>query len=163
MTPFRLGLAALAVVLIGATPAAGQVIAGRTTITLPDTTHLDEAGREIVRIERNRSAQIAAQDTAALRLVYADDFRGIAASGVRIDRPSLFVVFSRDDPRSTFTIDELAVRTLDPSKTSAVLTGRLRTLHGETLVAQTRYTHVWAKRDGRWQIVAAQASLVPLP
>jgi hypothetical protein len=90
------------------TSAAAQVMAGRTAMTLPDTSQLDAAGREIIRIERGRSASIAALDTAALRLVYAEEFRGIAANGARIDRGILFTVFSRDDPSSTFAIDDPA-------------------------------------------------------
>jgi ketosteroid isomerase-like protein len=141
----------------------GQVVAGRTTITLPDTLQLDAEGRAIMRLERGRSASIAAQDTSALRLVYSDDFRGIAANGMRIDRAILFGVFSRDDPRSTFTIDELTVRILDSAKTAAMLTGRLRTYRDGTLAGQSRYTHVYEKRAGGWRIVGAQASVVPLP
>jgi hypothetical protein len=65
--------------------------------------------------------------------------------------------------RSTFTIDELTFNTLDATKTAGVLTGRLRTLQDNAMVAQTRYTHVYAKRDGRWQIVAAEATVAAQP
>src|SRR5262245_40987095 len=151
----RARLLALCLAVI-ASRSSAQVVAGRTTITLPDTAAMDEAGRDVIRLERNRSAWIAAHDTGALRRVYADDFRGIAANGMRIDRAILLGVFVRDDPRATFTIDELTFKTLDAARTAAVLTGRLRTFAGSDMIAQTRYTHVYSKRDGRWQIVAAE-------
>jgi hypothetical protein len=52
---------------------------------------------------------------------------------------------------------------LDVAKTAGVLTGRLRTFQDNVMVGQTRYTHVYAKRDGRWQIVAAEATVASQP
>ncbi|HEU0054424.1 MAG TPA: nuclear transport factor 2 family protein [Longimicrobium sp.] len=133
--------------------------AAQTDFVLPDTTALGAEERALLRFEQARSAAIARHDTTVLRRMYADEFRGITALGIPVDRERLLGVFTRDDPSTVFTIDELAVRTLGRGG-AAVLTGRLTTRRratGET-VARSRFTHVYEWRDGRWRIVAAQGT-----
>jgi len=105
----------------------GRILAGRTTITLPDTSTYSPLERQVLALERARSAAIAKGDTVWLATLYAPDFSGIAAFGLRIDRSDLFKVFGRDDPERRFTIDELAVRDYGGS---VLVTGRLQTLGG---------------------------------
>jgi len=155
----------------GSTPAAradqpaphapDQVTEGRTLISIPDTTALSPDERAILALERGRSAAIARQDTAWLSTLYAPDFRGVAGNVIRIGREDLFRVFGRNGPVSRFLIDELAIRSYDGA---ATVTGRLRTLAatGE-VTAESRYLHVYVKRETRWQLVAAQATVVPQP
>jgi ketosteroid isomerase-like protein len=117
--------------------------------------------RAILALERGRSAAIARSDTVWLANLYASDFRGIAGNGSRIVRTDLFRIFGRDDPVSRFLIDELAAHSYGAV---ATVTGRLRTLAatGE-VTAESRYLHVYVTREGRWQLVAAQATVVPKP
>src|SRR5262245_14798426 len=138
-----------------------QVTEGRTLITLPDTTAYSPDERAILTLERGRSAAIARGDTVWLADLYASDFRGVAGNGHRIERADLFRIFGRDDPVSRFLIDELSIRSYGSAATVA---GRLRTLAatGE-VTAESRYLHVYAAREGRWRLVAAQATVVPQP
>lgn len=166
MTPWTMGLA-LACWAAGARadqPAphpASQVTEGRTLITLPDTTSYSPDERAILTLERGRSAAIARSDTAWLANLYASDFHGVAGNGSRIVRADLFRIFGRDDPVSRFLIDELAIHSYGAV---ATVTGRLRTraATGE-VTAESRYLHVYVTREGRWQLVAAQATVVPKP
>ena len=166
MTPWTMGLA-LACWAIGARadqPAphpASQVTEGRTLITLPDTTSYSPEERAILTLERGRSAAIARSDTVWLANLYASDFRGVAGNGSPIVRADLFRIFGRDDPVSRFLIDELAIHSYGAV---ATVTGRLRTraATGE-VTAESRYLHVYVTREGRWQLVAAQATVVPKP
>ena len=136
-----------------------QVVAGQTTITLPDTSGYSRTERRILGLERDRSAAIARRDTAWLANLYAPDFRGVVANGRRVDRDALFAIFSQDDPGARFAIDELEVRELGAA---AVVTGRLRTLGpGGEVAAESRYLHVYIRRDLRWWIVAAEGTAVP--
>jgi hypothetical protein len=137
-----------------------QVMAGKTAYTLPDTLPLDRIGRDLLRLERARSTAIAAHDTATLVRMYATDFRGVTAIGTFVDRAALLGVFTLDDPASTFAIDELFAGPLDAGHTTAILRGRLRTFRDGKQVGDSRYLHVYVLRDGRWQIVAAQGTLV---
>jgi len=137
---------------------AAQVVAGQTTITLPDTTEYSRTARRILEQERDRSAAIARRDTAWLANLYAPDFRGVVANGRRVDRDALFAIFSQDNPGARFTIDELEVRDLGPVVT---VTGRLRSLGpGGEVAAESRYLHVYIRRELRWWIVAAEGTAV---
>jgi len=156
---FRHLLAAAAAVVLASARADAQVVAGQTTITLPDTSAYSRTARRILALEVDRSAAIARHDTAWLANVYAPDFRGVAANGRRVDREALFAVFSQDDPGARFAIDELEVRDLGPA---ILVTGRLRTLgDGGAVAAESRYLHVYLRREARWWIVAAEGTSVP--
>jgi hypothetical protein len=139
----------------------GQVTEGRTLIALPDTAGYSPEERAILTLERGRSAAIARGDTTWLANLYAPDFRGVAGNGHRIERADLFRIFGRDDPVSRFLIDELSIRSYG---TAATVAGRLRTraATGE-VTAESRYLHVYVTREGRWLLVAAQATVVPQP
>jgi ketosteroid isomerase-like protein len=155
-------LAALVALVAPASLAAqGQVVAGQTTITLPDTSAYSPATRRLLAMEVERSAAIARHDTAWLATLYAPDFQGVSANGRRVDRAALFAVFSRDNPDSRFLIDELAIRDFGEAVT---VTGRLRTitLAGE-VVGESRYLHVYVRRGGQWWMVAAEGTAVARP
>ena len=138
---------------------AGEVVEGQTTLTLPDTIHYTAIERALVRLERRRSAAIARHDTAWLATLYSPDLRAIAANGRRVDRSALFGVFALDNPSARFLIDELEVRELTPQ--TATVTGRLRAVAADGSIAPgTRYMHVYVLRDGRWQLAAAEGTVV---
>ncbi|HKP75858.1 MAG TPA: nuclear transport factor 2 family protein [Longimicrobiaceae bacterium] len=156
----RSTLIAAAAVLAAALPARAhaQVVEGQTTITLPDTSTYSRTARRILGMERDRSAAIARRDTAWLVNLYAPDFRGVAANGRRLDRDALFAVFLQDNSSARFAIDELEVREFGGT---VLVTGRLRTLGpGGEVVAESRYLHVYLRRELHWWIVAAEGTAV---
>jgi hypothetical protein len=150
-----IGLAALLVL------STARAVAGQTSFVLPDTTSLTAAERALLRFEQQRSAAINRHDTTALRSMYASEFRGVSAGGFAVDRSRLLRVFLRDDPAATFVIDEMAVTVLGSNKDTAVLTARLTTRRNGELVTASRFIHVYAWRDDRWQILAAQGTALP--
>jgi len=155
MKTFGLVLAAL---LAFAPRIEAQVVEGQTTLTLPDTSTYSRTQRRILGLERDRSAAIARRDTAWLANLYAPDFRGVVADGRRVDRDALFALFSQDNPGARFAIDELEVREFG---SVMVVTGRLRTLGpGGEVAAESRYLHLYTRRDLRWWIVAAEGTAV---
>jgi len=145
-------------------PAMVAPVDAQTTFLLPDTTRLGSVERVLLHFEQARSAAIAVHDTAALRTMYAEEFRGVTATGFEVDRARLLAVFTRDDPTTVFTIDELSVRSLGQGREAAFLTGRLTTRRrtGE-LVGASRFFHLYVWRDERWQILAAQGTALPPP
>ena len=137
----------------------GQVVAGQTTITLPDTSEYSRTQRRILGLERDRSAAIARRDTAWLVNLYAPDFRGVVANGRRVDRDALFAIFLQDNSNARFAIDELEVREFGAA---ATVSGRLRMLGaGGEVMAESRYIHVYVRRNLAWWIVAAEGTVVP--
>jgi ketosteroid isomerase-like protein len=133
----------------------------QTTFTTPDTTEYSRNARRLLGQERERSAAIARRDTAWLANLYAADFRGTLADGRQVDRDGLFAIFMQIAPGARFTVDEMEVRELG---STAVVTGRLRTLGpGGEVVADSRFLHVYSRRELRYWIVNAAASPVTAP
>jgi ketosteroid isomerase-like protein len=110
-------------------------------------------------IEQQRQAAIREQDFAALSRIYAEDFVGIPGNGSVIVRTQLFDVFRKNDPRLTFTTDEVRVRIIGKA---ALFTGRLtgRTAAG-AVVSAGRFTHVFEKRGDTWVCVLGQSTPIP--
>ena len=113
-----------------------------------------QARKEILRLEdRWREAQHQNDKDAYDQLLSAD-LTFIGTSGSFRDKTSF--IASRNDswiPRSeTYTYSEMTVRFYG---NAAVVTGREATT-GTGVAFQGRFTHVWAKRQGKWQLVAIQ-------
>jgi ketosteroid isomerase-like protein len=138
-------LTILAFVLL-LTSAIGQALAGSDNDTL-------------IVLEYKRSAAIAAHDSAFLNEIYADDFRGVTALGFKVGKSDLMEVFGRDNPNTKFKLDELEPRVFGDT---AIVTGRLTGRDAQGVItAQSLYIHVYARRNGKWQLVAGQGTVVP--
>src|ERR1051325_3829760 len=99
-------------------------------------------------------AQIHA-DAAALDRIYADDFVGIGPSGIVRTKPQVISDFTSGDLRFTsITTDDVQVRVYG---NTAVEIGR-STMDGhdkgKAVPRDNRFTRVWVKQQGRWQLVA---------
>jgi predicted TIM-barrel fold metal-dependent hydrolase/ketosteroid isomerase-like protein len=110
--------------------------------------------------ERWRAAQ-QANDTAAFRELLAPDVTFIGTSGSLRDRAGY--IASRSGSwilRSTaFTVDELRLRFYG---TVVIVTGR-GTSTGAGTAATGRFTHVWARRNETWMLVAIQRTEIAPP
>ena len=113
-----------------------------------------QARKEILRLEdRWREAQHQNDKDAYDQLLSAD-LTFIGTSGSFRDKTG-FIASRKDSwiPRSeTYTYSEMTVRFYG---NAAVVTGREATT-GAGVAFQGRFTHVWAKRQGKWQLVAIQ-------
>ena len=105
-------------------------------------------------------AQIAA-DTLALRRIYADDFLGIGPTGVVRDKAQVIADFtSHALTYQSITTAEVRVRVYG---NTAVETGRSTMVghdRGKAVPRDNRFTRVWVKTAGRWQLVANHYSLM---
>jgi ketosteroid isomerase-like protein len=105
-------------------------------------------------------AQIAA-DTVALRRIYADDFLGIGPTGVVRDKAQVIADFtSHALTYQSITTAEVRVRVYG---NTAVETGRSTMVghdRGKAVPRDNRFTRVWVKTAGRWQLVANHYSLM---
>lgn len=120
------------------------------------------ANREIRAIEDRRRTAIREGDVPALEAIYAADFQGILGNGDLVDRSGLLAIFKKAPADVVFETTEIAVRDID--STTALFTGRLtgRNASGQ-VVSDSRFTHLFAERDGRWQCVAGQSTPMPSP
>ena len=109
----------------------------------------------IMKLDKERiQAQIHA-DAKALNRIYAADFIGVGPSGRVRTKPQVIADFtSRDLKFQSITTDDVLVRVYGDT---AVETGRSTMIgndKGQTINQDTRFTRVWVKKRGRWQIVS---------
>jgi catechol 2,3-dioxygenase-like lactoylglutathione lyase family enzyme/ketosteroid isomerase-like protein len=115
---------------------------------------------ELRAIEERRREAIQRRDAATLDAIYADDFQGIAGNGSVIDKKTLLGVLARASTEVTWVTAEIAVTSVGPG--TALFSGRLTgTAPGGRVVSDARFTHLFARRGGRWACVAGQTT--PLP
>ena len=99
-------------------------------------------------------AQIHA-DAAALDRIYADDFIGVGPSGTVRTKPQVISDFTSGNLKfQSITTDDVQVRVYG---NTAVETGR-STMIGQdknkVVPRDNRFTRVWVKQQGHWQLVA---------
>ena len=108
-------------------------------------------------------AQIAA-DTIALRRIYADDFLGIGPTGVVRNKAEVIADFTTHAlTYQSITTAEVRVRVYG---NAAVETGRSTMVgqdKGKDVPRENRFTRVWVKRAGRWQLVQNHYSPLASP
>ena len=105
-------------------------------------------------------AQIGA-DTVALNRIYADDFIGVGPSGTVRTKPQVIADFTSGGLKfQSITTDQVQVRIYG---NTAVETGRSIMIgqdKNKVVPRDNRFTRVWVKLDGRWQLVANHYSLL---
>jgi len=117
--------------------------------------------RTIRQLDSERiQAQIGA-DTVALNRLYADDFIGIGPSGTVRTKPQVISDFTSGGLKfQSITTDDVQVRVYG---NTAVETGR-STMIGQdknkVVPRDNRFTRVWVKLQGNWQLVANHYSLL---
>jgi ketosteroid isomerase-like protein len=101
------------------------------------------------------------KDRATMERLMADDYSYTHSNGTVNDKAADIKETMSDDIKWTGTkSDDLNVRTYG---NVAVVTGQL-TLTGSAknyVPGPRRFTEIWVKRDGRWQNVGGQTTLVP--
>ena len=105
-------------------------------------------------------AQIGA-DTVALNRIYADDFIGVGPSGAVRTKPQVISDFTSGGLKfQSITTNDVQVRVYG---NTAVETGR-STMIGQdknkVVPRDNRFTRVWVKLRGSWQLVANHYSLL---
>ena len=121
---------------------------------------------ELMRIERDIGDANVRRDKAFFERVEADEFVFTDSGGGITTKAE--DVASLDKPAGEFKLvsyvaDEMKVRVYGKT---AVVTGRATmTLRGKDreVVNRSRFTDVFVKRDGRWQIVAGHSSRIREP
>jgi hypothetical protein len=122
------------------------------------------AEQELISLDKSWGEAGLRGDSAVLERILADDFIGNSPTGVASKAQNIAEAKTNapDITNATYVADEYTVRFLDPN--TAVMTHRAveKGLNkGKEYSDQHRSMHVWVKRDGRWQVVASQATPIP--
>jgi hypothetical protein len=122
------------------------------------------AEQELIAIDKQWGDAGLKGDSAVLERILADDFIGNSPTGVATKAQNIAEAKTNapNITNATYVADEYTVRFLDPN--TAVMTHRATEKglnKGKEYNDQHRSMHVWVKRDGRWQVVASQATPIP--
>ena len=124
----------------------------------------DQRGSVEQTIRRLDDERIQAQihaDKVALDRIYADDFIGVGPSGTVRKKPQVISDFTSGELKfQSITTDEVEIRIYG---NTAVETGRSTMIgedKGKPVPRDNRFTRVWVKQKGRWQLVANHYSLL---
>ncbi len=118
--------------------------------------------KKLVELEKKRFAAMVAVDFAMLREMLADDLR-YTHSNAKFETKAEFLTEITDGTLryQKMEPEQIVVKVF---KKTAVITGLVyvSVKQGDrTVDSQLRYTDVWQKRGGRWQMVAWQSTRVP--
>ncbi|MEO5821565.1 MAG: nuclear transport factor 2 family protein [Vicinamibacteraceae bacterium] len=143
-------LLAVAVMLSTSSPSAAQASDSKAVVAAL-TKQSDAWDKAIVR-----------KDRAAIEANMADDFRSIDGAAT-VETKRVFVDSLMD---ATLTIDPYTVEDFDVRLFGdvALLSGRTKMTgraDGKAFASHYRYIDIYAKRNGRWQIVSVQITRVP--
>ena len=118
--------------------------------------------QEVIQAERAWVEAHLRLDVAALERLMADEYKHIQADGTVVGKAGDLASYQTGDRHWEFAeSDEYDIQVYGRT---AVLIGRWRARGvnaGERFDYSARFISVYVKRDGRWQMVAAQAT--PLP
>ncbi len=166
MRAIGLGLLALLVAaagfVAGTVVTRGRVERASALGAVPVTDPADPDIRTLVRLQERMAAALAPPDTAALESLIPDDWRGINAADVVLDRARARAILQQaagslvrvvDDSIQVRRYGNVAIMTLRETVTMRV--------EKTTTVGRLRMTEVWFKRGGNWQSVASQATVIP--
>jgi ketosteroid isomerase-like protein len=120
-----------------------------------------DAVSTLKRLDQERiQAQVGA-DAAALNRLYAEDFIGIGPSGTVRTKAQVIADFtSRGLTFQSITTDDVRWRVYGDTAVetgSSTMNGQDR---GKVVPRDNRFTRVWVKRQGSWQLVANHYSLL---
>lgn len=94
----------------------------------------------------------------------ADDMAFTGADGVidtKVKQPVRGNLLSGAWKIETVSIDNITVRVFGESAIVTATQTEGSHLKGKDSAGRFQYTHVWVKREGRWQIVAGHATRLP--
>lgn len=143
--------------------AAILVLVGLTAPALADVAG-DE--RDLKQLTADIQAAVVSENLAFLEATLHPDYVHTRPNGIVTDRAGFLASVKRDKAEPNVNYDKLtstdvAVRVYGDT---AVLTGRSGIASKDAsgrLDGETRWTRVFVRQDGRWKIVAFQATLVP--
>ncbi|MBI1956761.1 MAG: nuclear transport factor 2 family protein [Acidobacteria bacterium] len=119
------------------------------------------AEQEVRGLENERMKALVRHDTKALEPFFSDGYILTTFDGLVLDKASFLAGINPDDLTLEFTnYEDVRVRIYGET---AVVTGKVTRKgrsRGRDISGEFRYTHVWVRLQGRWQLVANQEARI---
>ena len=144
----------------------GVFTAAQTTTAKPHEN--GDTEQVILRLESEGREATLKNDIAANDRLLADNWLNINPDGSITTKAKLLELL-KDGSFKIMSIenDEVVVRVYGEGGDAAIVTGRSTTKRagpgGEVLARQVRFTRVYAKSKGQWQVVSAHNTLIAKP
>ncbi len=119
-------------------------------------------GQTVIDLDRKRMQAMAAKDIATLESLIADDLV-YTHSSARLDTKQSLIVGMTSGSTVYTSVEPSDVKAQDLGDT-VVLTGIAKigvTVNGTANAFGVRFTDVYARRNGRWQMVTWQSTRLP--
>ena len=120
-----------------------------------------EIAEEITRISEPWGTTVLTKDTAYLTSLWADDFSYIGADGTVRDEKANLALYE-DDTNTYTSAANTAFNVRVYSKNFAVTDGDNYVVgkdkDGKPFSKKWRFSNVWVRKNGKWQVVAGHAS-----
>jgi hypothetical protein len=110
---------------------------------------------ELLQVEKNWNAALARRDTAFFERTLADDF--IEVGGEKTETKRDFLAALTGPPDTSFRLVDVGAPILRQYGTTTIITGVVQYPTNE----RARYTEVWTKENGRWQVHLGHYNRVP--
>jgi Domain of unknown function (DUF4440) len=119
-----------------------------------------QAENYIIESERQWAESLSSGDTAPVERILADDFLGVDVDGSHCDKAQA-IGFAHDGPKSFVSnhLNEVKVRFYDGTAVAQGSESWVRR-SGDSLRGRFVWTDTWIRRNGKWQIVAAEDLIV---
>jgi ketosteroid isomerase-like protein len=121
-----------------------------------------EAEQELLKINKEYDEALVRGDTAALERIFGEEFIYTSTSGEVLNKPQQLELFRSGAMKiASGASDDVQVRLYGNIALvigSFIAKGQFK---GQPFDSTERYTSVWVKRGGRWQLIAEQGTLVP--
>jgi len=144
-----------------------QSAGAQTKTPVAAMTAADQAtAKNIEQLVRDFLADVPKGDRKVFENFFAEDVIYTRSTGVTVDRPEILKnidVRATNEPQATFEADGFTVH---PYGDTAVVNFRLamhNVVNGKPETVYFRNTGTFLKRNGKWQVVAWQATRVPAP
>jgi hypothetical protein len=113
-------------------------------------------------LEAARGEALLHADTTALSRITADDFVEISRLGtLRTKRDNLADIASGALKLATVKFDSVSVRTYGDVAVLRAISDNTGSFRGFPFAGRLWYTRIFVRRDGRWQAVAMQHTMIP--
>jgi ketosteroid isomerase-like protein len=117
---------------------------------------------ELNRLEDLRYEAMKNVDVDTMGKLFADDLVYQTLQGVTYDKPGYIALFKSGDVKiNSFKRDNSRVKFYGNTATVMSNAYLEAVVKGESRQVSLFYLNVWAKRDGRWQLVARQSTALP--
>jgi ketosteroid isomerase-like protein len=160
------GLMKLRLALATLTIAASSLAFGQ--VTGKKANHSNQTGdsveKAVMQMEEELRVAISKSDTKTYARILGDDYVFTNQDAVVRTKPQMISAYDSGSLKyESVKFDDLKVHAYGDT---AVVTGRAMVKaqdNGKDISGQSRYTRVYVKRQGRWQLVATQITRIPEP